>query len=105
MRARPGPAGRRHHPPNPYRNPLVVIPVSWNKPGPISLAKLLTLGNPENGGQNMATLDWSQCTVVESVPGRLNGAWVFLRLPGCRSPPSLKNLEAGATVDQIHGNG
>ena len=27
----------------------------------------------------MATLDWSQCSVVESVPGRLNGAWVFSR--------------------------
>jgi uncharacterized protein (DUF433 family) len=25
----------------------------------------------------MATLDWSQCPVVESVPGRLSGAWVF----------------------------
>jgi len=28
-------------------------------------------------------LDWSQCSAVESVPGRLNGAWVFrdTRLP------------------------
>jgi len=25
----------------------------------------------------MATLDWSQCPAVESVPGRLSGAWVF----------------------------
>ena len=25
----------------------------------------------------MASLDWSQCPAVESVPGRLNGAWVF----------------------------
>jgi hypothetical protein len=25
----------------------------------------------------MATLDWSQCPTVESVPGRLSGAWVF----------------------------
>ena len=25
----------------------------------------------------MAALDWSQCSAVESVPGRLNGAWVF----------------------------
>ena len=25
----------------------------------------------------MANLDWSKCPVVESVPGRLNGAWVF----------------------------
>jgi hypothetical protein len=25
----------------------------------------------------MTTLDWSQCPAVESVPGRLSGAWVF----------------------------
>jgi uncharacterized protein (DUF433 family) len=48
----------------------------------------------------MATLDWSQCSVVESVPGRLNGAWVFR---DTRMPVSavFENLEAGATVDQI----
>ena len=48
----------------------------------------------------MATLDWSQCPVVESVPGRLNGAWVFR---DTRMPVSavFENLEAGATVDQI----
>jgi len=48
----------------------------------------------------MASLDWSQCPVVESVPGRLNGAWVFR---DTRMPVSavFENLEAGATVDQI----
>jgi len=25
----------------------------------------------------MATLDWSQCPAVESVPDRRSGAWVF----------------------------
>jgi len=25
----------------------------------------------------MTVLDWSQCPAVESVPGRLSGAWVF----------------------------
>jgi hypothetical protein len=25
----------------------------------------------------MASLDWSQCTAVESVPDRRSGAWVF----------------------------
>ncbi len=25
----------------------------------------------------MAPLDWSQCPAVESVPGRVSGAWVF----------------------------
>jgi uncharacterized protein (DUF433 family) len=48
----------------------------------------------------MAVLDWSQCPAVESVPGRLSGAWVFR---GTRMPVSavFENLEAGATVDEI----
>ncbi|HUI77439.1 MAG TPA: DUF433 domain-containing protein [Bryobacteraceae bacterium] len=48
----------------------------------------------------MAALDWSQCPAVESVPGRLNGAWVFR---DTRMPVSavFQNLEAGATVDDI----
>jgi hypothetical protein len=45
----------------------------------------------------MATLDWSQCPAVESVPGRLSGAWVFRNT---RMPVSavFLNLEAGATI-------
>jgi hypothetical protein len=33
--------------------------------------------------QNLATLDWSQCPAVESVPGNVRGAWVYrdTRLP------------------------
>jgi len=48
----------------------------------------------------MAVLDWSQCPAVESVPGRLSGAWVFRNT---RMPVSavFENLEAGATVDEI----
>jgi uncharacterized protein (DUF433 family) len=48
----------------------------------------------------MAALDWSQCPAVESVPGRLSGAWVFRNT---RMPVSavFENLEAGATVDEI----
>ena len=51
-------------------------------------------------GKNMATLDWSQCPAVESVPGRLNGAWVFRNT---RMPVSavFENLEAGATIEDI----
>jgi uncharacterized protein (DUF433 family) len=47
-----------------------------------------------------ATLDWSQCPAVESVPGRLSGAWVFL---DTRMPVSavFENLEAGATIEEI----
>ena len=48
----------------------------------------------------MATLDWSQCTVVESIPDKVSGAWV---LKGTRMPVSaiFENLEAGANVDDI----
>ena len=48
----------------------------------------------------MACLDWSQCPAVESVPGRLNGAWVF---KDTRMPVSavFENLEAGASIDEI----
>lgn len=45
-------------------------------------------------------LDWSQCPAVESIPGKLSGAWVFR---GTRMPVSLvfENLELGATIDEI----
>lgn len=48
----------------------------------------------------MKTLDWSQCPAVESVPGKVSGAWVF---KDTRLPVSIvfENLEAGATVDEI----
>ena len=48
----------------------------------------------------MAILDWSQCPAVESVPGRLSGAWVFR---DTRMPVSavFENLEAGATIEEI----
>ena len=41
--------------------------------------------------------DWSKCAAVESVPGRLSGAWVFTKT---RVPVSalFGNLAAGATV-------
>jgi uncharacterized protein (DUF433 family) len=49
----------------------------------------------------MATfLDWSQCSAVESIPGKVSGAWVFR---DTRLPVSIvfENLEAGATIDEI----
>jgi uncharacterized protein (DUF433 family) len=49
---------------------------------------------------SMASLDWSQCPVVESIPGKVSGAWV---LKGTRMPVSaiFENLEAGANIDDI----
>ena len=48
----------------------------------------------------MAVLDWSQCPAVESMPGKVSGAWVFR---DTRMPVSIvfDNLEAGATIDEI----
>jgi uncharacterized protein (DUF433 family) len=48
----------------------------------------------------MPALDWSQCAAVESVPGKVSGAWV---LRGTRMPVSaiFENLEAGASIDDI----
>jgi uncharacterized protein (DUF433 family) len=50
--------------------------------------------------EDVATLDWSQCSAVESVPGKLSGAWV---LKGTRMPVSaiFENIEAGANIDDI----
>ena len=44
--------------------------------------------------------DWSKCPVVESVPGRVSGAWVF---KDTRLPVSalFGNLAEGATVDDF----
>jgi uncharacterized protein (DUF433 family) len=52
------------------------------------------------GGAATAALDWSQCPVVESVPGKVNGAWV---LKDTRMPVAtiFENLEAGASLDNI----
>lgn len=48
----------------------------------------------------MSALDWSQCPAVESVPGKVSGAWVFR---DTRMPVAIvfQNLEAGATVEEI----
>jgi uncharacterized protein (DUF433 family) len=48
----------------------------------------------------MATLDWSQCPAVESVPGKRGGAWVFR---DTRTPVSVvfDNLEVGASINEI----
>ena len=45
-------------------------------------------------------LDWSQCDAVESIPGKVSGAWVFR---GTRMPVSLifENLDSGMTVDEL----
>ena len=48
----------------------------------------------------MAILDWSQCPAVESIPGKVSGAWVFkdTRMPVATV---FENLEAGLTVEEV----
>jgi uncharacterized protein (DUF433 family) len=46
------------------------------------------------------SLDWAKCAAVESVPGRVSGAWVFR---GTRIPVAavFENLEDGLGIDEI----
>lgn len=45
-------------------------------------------------------LDWSQCAAVESVSGKVSGAWVFR---GTRIPVAVvfENLKDGLTINEI----
>jgi len=45
-------------------------------------------------------LDWTKCPAVESVPGKVSGAWVFR---GTRIPVAavFENLEDGLTIDEV----
>jgi uncharacterized protein (DUF433 family) len=45
-------------------------------------------------------MDWTQCPVVERVPGKVGGAWVFkdTRVP---VRALFENLEGGATLEQF----
>jgi uncharacterized protein (DUF433 family) len=45
-------------------------------------------------------LDWSECPLVESIPGKVSGAWV---LRGTRMPVAVifENLEAGMTIPEL----
>lgn len=45
-------------------------------------------------------LDWSQCPAVESVPGKVSGAWVF---QGTRMPVAtvFAGLEHGMTIEEL----
>jgi len=51
----------------------------------------------------MAALDWSQCPVVESVPGKVSGAWVFkgTRLPVATVIENLEDLSIEEVMEQF----
>ncbi len=51
----------------------------------------------------MASLDWSQCPAVESIPGKVSGAWVFkdTRLPVATVIEKLEDLSIDEVIEQF----
>ena len=51
----------------------------------------------------MAVLDWSQCAAVESIPGKVSGAWVFkgTRLPVATVIENLGDLSVDEVIEQF----
>jgi uncharacterized protein (DUF433 family) len=51
----------------------------------------------------MAALDWSQCPAVESIPGKVSGAWVFkgTRLPVTTIIENLEDLSVDEIIEQF----
>ena len=51
----------------------------------------------------MAALDWSQCPAVESIPGKVRGAWVFkgTRLPVANVIENLEDLSIDEVIEQF----
>ena len=51
----------------------------------------------------MATLDWSRCPAVESIPGKVGGAWVFrgTRLPVATVIENLEDLGVEEVMAQF----
>ena len=51
----------------------------------------------------MATLDWSRCPAVESIPGKVGGAWVFrgTRLPVATVIENLEDLSVEEVMAQF----
>ena len=49
------------------------------------------------------TLDWSQCPAVESIPGKVGGAWVFrdTRLPVATVIENLEDLSVEEVMEQF----
>ena len=50
----------------------------------------------------MKGLDWSQCRAVESVPGKVGGAWVFrdTRLPVATVIENLEDLSVEEVMER-----
>lgn len=51
----------------------------------------------------MPVLDWSHCSAVESIPGKVSGAWVFrdTRLPVATVIENLEDLSVDEVIEQF----
>jgi uncharacterized protein (DUF433 family) len=51
----------------------------------------------------VAVLDWSQSPAVESIPGKVSGAWVFkgTRLPVATVIENLEDLSIDEVIEQF----
>jgi uncharacterized protein (DUF433 family) len=49
----------------------------------------------------MASLDWSQCAAVESIPGKRSGAWVFkdTRMPVATVFENLEDMSVEEVME------
>jgi uncharacterized protein (DUF433 family) len=59
--------------------------------------------NCKSLGNIMTALDWSQCPAVESIPGKVSGAWVFrgTRLPVATVIENLEDLSIEEVMEQF----
>jgi uncharacterized protein (DUF433 family) len=72
--------------------------------GLIALRGVVTVwGIMEQEAKTMAVLDWSQCPAVESVPGKVSGAWVFrnTRLPVATVIENLEDMSVDEVIEQF----
>ena len=53
--------------------------------------------------QTLASLHWSQCPAVESIPGKVGGAWVFkgTRVPVVTVIQNLEDLSIDEVIEQF----
>jgi uncharacterized protein (DUF433 family) len=56
------------------------------------------------GARSTASLDWSQCPAVESIPGKVSGAWVFrgTRVPAAAIFENLKTSPIEEILENFH---
>ena len=52
----------------------------------------------------MASIDWSQCPAVESIPGKVSGAWLFrgTRVPVAAIFENLKTSSMEEVLENFH---